>query len=119
MLDGYFKILLLILEGKLLLAFSSGWLSVLFFLEILLFLVPTIILTNREARYSPRKLFIAAVLYILGGALYRFNCYLIAWSPGRNWVYFPSFSEVMITVGIVSLEVLFVHGVCEEVSHFA
>jgi Ni/Fe-hydrogenase subunit HybB-like protein len=43
---------------------------------------------------------------LLGGALYRFNVYLIGFDPGRGWHYFPSFTEVMISVGIVSMELL-------------
>ncbi len=100
------RFLVLIMEKKLVLAFSSGWLSLMFFVEVLLFILPCVMLTSREARHSPRRLFIASVLFVLGGALYRFNCYLIAWSPGGNWVYFPSFEEAMITIGMVSLEVL-------------
>ena len=43
---------------------------------------------------------------LLGGALYRFNVYLIGFNPGKGWQYFPSFTEVMISVGIVSIELL-------------
>ena len=100
------RILVLVIEGKLIKALSAGWLTGMLFLEILLFLLPSFMLLSREARYSPRKLFVASVLYLLGGALYRFNAYLIAWSPGPGWAYFPSFAETMITLGIVSLEVL-------------
>ena len=46
------------------------------------------------------------MLIVAGGALYRFNVYLIGFNPGQGWVYFPSFSEIMISVGIVSLELL-------------
>jgi chlorophyll synthase len=46
----------------------------------------------------------AAVL--LGGALYRFNAFLIAFDPGPGWHYFPGFGELMITVGIVAFEVM-------------
>jgi Ni/Fe-hydrogenase subunit HybB-like protein len=59
-----------------------------------------------EQRRSPRLLFISAALMLLGGGLYRFNVYLIGFNPGTGWHYFPSFAEVMISVGIVALEVL-------------
>ena len=43
---------------------------------------------------------------MLGGALYRFNVYLIGFNPGKGWIYFPSLAEVMISVGIVAIELL-------------
>jgi Ni/Fe-hydrogenase subunit HybB-like protein len=43
---------------------------------------------------------------LLGGTLYRFNVYLIGFNPGKGWHYFPSFAEMMISVGIVSIELL-------------
>jgi len=46
------------------------------------------------------------VLIVAGGALYRFNVYLIGFNPGQGWIYFPSLAEVMISVGIVALELL-------------
>ena len=45
-------------------------------------------------------------MIVFGGALYRFNVYLIGFNPGKGWRYFPSFAEVMVTVGIVALEIL-------------
>ena len=51
-------------------------------------------------------MFISAVLIVLGGALYRFNVYLIGFNPGQGWIYFPSLAEIFITVGIVALELL-------------
>ena len=45
-------------------------------------------------------------LILPGGTLYRFNVYLIGFNPGRGWHYFPSFAEIMISVGIVSIELL-------------
>jgi Ni/Fe-hydrogenase subunit HybB-like protein len=55
---------------------------------------------------SPRWLFVSAALIVLGGALYRFNVYLIGFNPGKGWIYFPSLAEVFISVGIVALELL-------------
>jgi Ni/Fe-hydrogenase subunit HybB-like protein len=63
-------------------------------------------LFSSEKRRSPRRLFISAALMLLGGGLYRFNVYLIGFNPGTGWHYFPSFAEVMISVGIVALEIL-------------
>ena len=41
-----------------------------------------------------------------GGALYRFDTYLVAFMPGGQWSYFPSVPELVITVGLVSFELL-------------
>ncbi|GFO64645.1 Ni/Fe-hydrogenase cytochrome b subunit [Geomonas paludis] len=82
--------------------FYSGW----FMTEFLLVACGSLILFVKKARKSARWLFISASMIVLGGALYRFNVYLIGFNPGQGWRYFPSFAEVMITVGIVALEIL-------------
>uniref|UniRef100_C6E313 Polysulphide reductase NrfD n=1 Tax=Geobacter sp. (strain M21) TaxID=443144 RepID=C6E313_GEOSM len=82
--------------------FYSGW----FMTEFLLVASGSLLLFFKKLRRSPRWLFTSASLIVLGGALYRFNVYLIGFNPGQGWRYFPSFAEVMITVGIVALEVL-------------
>jgi Ni/Fe-hydrogenase subunit HybB-like protein len=79
----------------------------LFFLaEFLLLAVGSLLLCRVKIWSSPRWLFITASLMLLGGALYRFNVYLIGFNPGLGWVYFPSFAEIMVSVGIVSMELL-------------
>ena len=74
--------------------------------EFLLIAVGSLLLFSKKLRRSPRWLFVSASLIVLGGALYRFNVYLIGFNPGKGWHYFPSFGEVMVTVGIVALEIL-------------
>ena len=82
--------------------FYSGF----FLLEFLLVAVGSSILYSKRLRNSVRWLFISAAMIVLGGALYRFNVYLIGFNPGRGWHYFPSLSEFMITAGIISFEIL-------------
>jgi Ni/Fe-hydrogenase subunit HybB-like protein len=77
-----------------------------FLLEFALLGFGSLILFRNQNRHSPRWLFVSAVLIVLGGALYRFNVYLIGFNPGQGWVYFPSLAEVMISVGIVAIELL-------------
>ena len=43
---------------------------------------------------------------LLAGSLYRFNTFLVGFSPGPGWTYFPALPEIMITVGIVALELM-------------
>jgi Ni/Fe-hydrogenase subunit HybB-like protein len=86
--------------------FAFDFYSNFFLLEFLLIASGSIILFSRKMRRSPRWLFITAALIILGGGLYRFNVYLIGFNPGQGWHYFPSFAELMITAGVIALELL-------------
>ena len=80
--------------------------SCFFLLEFALLGFGSLILFSNRNRHSPRWLFVSAALIVLGGALYRFNVYLIGFNPGQGWSYFPSLAEVMISVGIVTIELL-------------
>ena len=80
--------------------------SCFFLLEFALLGFGSLILFRNQNRHSPRWLFVSAALIVLGGALYRFNVYLIGFNPGQGWIYFPSLAEVMISVGIVAIELL-------------
>lgn len=93
-------------RGQLLAAVRFDFYSCFFLLEFLLIASSSIILFSARMRRSPRWLFITAAMMVLGGGLYRFNVYLIGFDPGQGWHYFPSFAELMITVGIISLELL-------------
>jgi Ni/Fe-hydrogenase subunit HybB-like protein len=93
-------------RGQVATMFRLDFYSLFFLAEFLLLAVGSLLLCNRRFWTSPRWLFITASLMLLGGALYRFNVYLIGFDPGRGWHYFPSFTEVMISVGIVSIELL-------------
>lgn len=77
-----------------------------FLLEFLLLAGGSLLFFDRKRWVSPRWLFVSAAMMLLGGALYRFNVYLIGFNPGPGWHYFPSFAEFMISVGIVSIEIL-------------
>ncbi len=95
-----------IFRGQLSTALSFGRYSLLFWCEILLFLVPMIMLASKARRASVTVQFNASLLMIGAGILYRFDTYLVAFSPGPGWTYFPSLPEVMITLGILSLEIM-------------
>jgi Ni/Fe-hydrogenase subunit HybB-like protein len=96
----------LLLRGQMRAALSLDFYSGFFLLDCALLASGSWVLVGRRNRSSPRWLFVSAALIVLGGALYRFNVYLIGFVPGRGWTYFPSLAELMITVGIVSLELL-------------
>jgi Ni/Fe-hydrogenase subunit HybB-like protein/Fe-S-cluster-containing dehydrogenase component len=80
--------------------------SMLFLLEMALLTLPAIALLAWRSRASAGYLAAFAVSVILGGALYRFSTFLIAFRPGPEWSYFPSMPEFMVTVGLVSAEIL-------------
>jgi Ni/Fe-hydrogenase subunit HybB-like protein len=99
------RILDLAFRGSLPLLLSSGGMSLLFALEMALFVIPALWLLSERARWKVANLFRAAMLVVLGGALYRFSTYLIAFDPGPGWSYFPAVPELLITVGLVAAEV--------------
>ncbi len=93
-------------RGQLGAAWRFDLYSCFFLLEFALLGFGSLILFRDRNRHSPRWLFVSAALIVLGGALYRFNVYLIGFNPGQGWIYFPSLAEVMISVGIVAIELL-------------
>ncbi len=87
--------------------FTSGTLSVVFWLEIILLLIPSFIIYATQFGKSQRGLFVSAMTLMLGAGLYRFSVYLIGFEPGPGWGnYFPSINEFMITVGLISIEIV-------------
>jgi Ni/Fe-hydrogenase subunit HybB-like protein len=80
--------------------------SLLFLTEIALMVGPALglILFRRVA--GPAFFSAMAVLVVLGGALYRFSTFLIAYNPGPQWSYFPSWGEFAVTIGFISMEIL-------------
>lgn len=86
-------------------AFSGSFYSNMFIIEFMLLLGGMLTLWSRRMRHSAKGLFIAATLILLGGAMYRFNVYLIGYDPGNGWRYFPPVSEQMITFGFIAVEI--------------
>ncbi len=93
-------------RGQLGAATSLDSYSCFFLAEFALLGFGSMILFTKRHRRSPRWLFVSAALIVLGGALYRFNVYLIGFNPGKGWIYFPSLAEILISVGIVAIELL-------------
>jgi Ni/Fe-hydrogenase subunit HybB-like protein len=80
--------------------------SALAIVEIALFLSPVVMLGPAVRRRDLGRLVGAAIVMMFAGALYRFDTYLVALMPGEHWSYFPSVAEMLITLGLVSVEVL-------------
>ena len=97
-------------RGRFDLLFKLDLYGILFWLEnVLLCLVPFAgVFTYKRGRkvaYDPGRLFRGAMLVAVGGALYRFDTFLVAFDPGPGWRYFPSVPEILVTVGLVAAEV--------------
>jgi Ni/Fe-hydrogenase subunit HybB-like protein len=80
--------------------------TAMFLLETVLFLAPVFMLLSERSRRDAGNVFRAAMLMIVAGTLYRLDTYLVAFRPGSHFSYFPSLSEIMVTLGIVAAEVI-------------
>jgi Ni/Fe-hydrogenase subunit HybB-like protein/Fe-S-cluster-containing dehydrogenase component len=80
--------------------------TLLFFLEMALFAAAGLALAGWARRASAGFLATVATLVLVGGALYRFSTFLIAFDPGPQWSYWPTLPEWGVTIGLVSGQVL-------------
>jgi Ni/Fe-hydrogenase subunit HybB-like protein len=96
----------LAIRGQIGALFALDLYSVMSLLEMALFAAAIVLLSSEARRRRLGTLFRAAMLLILAGGLYRFDTYLVAFRPGAYWSYFPSVTEMLITVGLVSGEVM-------------
>ena len=96
----------LVYRGRLGLMFNFDLYAFMFWLEIILLLVPALVYMDKSKRSDPVHQFRAAMWLIMSGALYRFNTYLVGFMPGENFSYFPTVPEIFITFGIVATEIL-------------
>ncbi len=94
----------ILVAGDILLAFQANTESVLFWIETALFLAALILM--RTERPSELSVFMGACALLAGGTLYRIDSYLLAYRGTPGWSYFPSLSEAMITIGLISFEVM-------------
>jgi Ni/Fe-hydrogenase subunit HybB-like protein len=95
----------LAIRGQLAALFRFDLYSIMSLLEWALALAAVALLWDRQGRNNPGKLFLASMLLLLHGGLYRFDVYLVAFRPGANWSYFPSVIEILVTVGLVAFEI--------------
>jgi len=95
----------LIISGKAPLMFTSGWLSLVFWVEIALFAIPLFILASKTRRSHYPNMLRASILLMLAGGMYRFDTYITAYQPAPGQTYFPSFLEIFITFGVIALEI--------------
>ena len=80
-------------------------LTVMFWLENILCVSAVVLLLGKGSRH-PGRVFLAAMLMAFGGILYRIDAYLVAYTTGGGWTYFPSMGELAITIGLIAFEIL-------------
>ena len=96
----------LVMRGAVGSMFEASIEAFMFWIEMALFIAPLVILVQPAARKNPSKLFIAAFCLMLAGLLLRINSFLVGYETGPGWHYFPSVPEIMVSVGMIALEVL-------------
>ena len=96
----------ILLTGKLGLIFAFDLGSLMFLIETAMFIYPLFILISPARRANGKKLFYAALCMMMAGALYRFDAFLITFNPGTGYSYFPALPEILITIGMVAIEVM-------------
>jgi Ni/Fe-hydrogenase subunit HybB-like protein len=93
-------------RGQLGALFAFDGYSVLALIELALFAAAPLLLLSDAQRRDVTNLFRGAMLLLLAGALYRIDTFLVAFNPGAHYSYFPSVGEILITVGLVAMEIL-------------
>jgi Ni/Fe-hydrogenase subunit HybB-like protein len=96
----------LIWRGVLGLAFGLTLEAVMFWLEMACFIGVFFVIGTEAQRRNPASLFVGGVIIMLGGSLLRINGFLIGYDTGGGYQYFPSLTEVLVTVGMFAIEVL-------------
>ncbi|OWW18710.1 Ni/Fe-hydrogenase cytochrome b subunit [Noviherbaspirillum denitrificans] len=100
------RIIDLVVRGAIVTAFAPTLQAFMFWIEMAAYIAPVVLLRTESARHEPAKLFVAACCLMAGAFLLRVNAYFVGYSTGGGWTYFPSVPEIMVTVGIIALEIL-------------
>jgi Ni/Fe-hydrogenase subunit HybB-like protein len=93
-------------RGRLGLLVTGDGRSLMVLLEFALMLAPAAMLWSARSRREFGHLVRAAIVMMFGGAVYRFDTYLVAFTPGAHWSYFPSVGEILVTSGLVAAEIM-------------
>ena len=89
-----------------------NFVTLMFGIEIIVgVIIPLRMFFSQKVLESRTLIFIASSLVIFGVFLNRFNNFIIAYTPPYSFgTYFPSFGEISVTVGFISLEILLYRG---------
>lgn len=82
--------------------------TVMFIIEILFgVIIPLRMFFSKKVLKSQTWIFVASCLVIFGVFLNRFNNFVVAYTPPYAFqTYFPSYGEISVTLGFISLEIL-------------
>ena len=107
-----FKIGDMVIRESYVLLLEGSVQSLMFTIEMVFgLIVPFAMLLSPKVRNSPKWLFWAALLIVLGVALNRVNVFLVAYQPLYPVKsYFPAIGEFAVTIGLVSL-LMFIYRV--------
>ncbi|HFI1069234.1 TPA: Ni/Fe-hydrogenase cytochrome b subunit [Proteus mirabilis] len=92
-------------NGKLSYIAKGDMFSWLFLAESALLFIPLVLMHLKNNRRSPIMLFVCALFMLVGAAMWRMNYSLVAYNPGNGYHYFPTASELLISIGFVAFEV--------------
>lgn len=84
--------------------FAGDMYSVLFWLETILIGWPMLVIKRIKQR-AP-LLFLSATSLLIGAAMYRVDLAIVAYNPGDGYTYFPSIEEILLSFGLVAIEVV-------------
>jgi Ni/Fe-hydrogenase subunit HybB-like protein len=98
-----FRVVDIAIRGRL--ADLASWYGLAVLLELGLLVAGALILVSDARRGRPGQQVMAGMLLVVAGAVYRFNVYLVGFRPGSQWSYFPAVPELLITFGIVAVEI--------------
>ena len=88
-------------------ALTMSTLAVSFWIENALALFSVYAFLSRRAQTDEVTTFLGGVALMLFGFAYRINAYLIAYQPAvAGYQYFPSVPEILVTLGVISVEIL-------------
>jgi len=100
-------------RGALVRAFGLSLEALMFWLEMACFVAPLLLIGSVANRRNPARLFLSGIALMLGGTLLRLNGFLIGYqtvigaeTSGVSFSYFPSLTELLVTVGMFAVEVL-------------
>lgn len=89
-------------RGALALLAKGGWETILLLVELLLgSALPIMLLLIPKVRESPKGLYLAAVLCLLGFVTNRMNVAITGMEAGTGQHYFPKWTEITITLAII------------------
>jgi len=64
------------------------------------------VLLLKRIHNSAPWLFAAATSLLIGAAMYRVDMAIVAYNPGDGYNYFPSIEEILLSFGLVAIEVV-------------